>query len=206
MLSNLIDFVLHVDKYLGGLIQAYGTLVYGLLFLIIFIETGLVIMPFLPGDSLLFVAGTFAAAGSFNVFYLFIIVAAAAILGDTVNYWLGKYFGENLFSKLINKEHMEQAKKFYERHGKKAIVLARFVPIIRTFAPFVAGIGKMNYTSFLIYNVIGGISWVLIFVFAGYAFGNLPFVKDNLTIIIFAIIIISVIPAVVEYIKAKKSK
>jgi len=204
MLSNIVDFVLHVDKYIGGLITAYGTLVYGFLFLIIFVETGLVIMPFLPGDSLLFVSGTFAAAGSFNVVYLFLLLSFAAVAGDTVNYWLGKYFGEKLFEKLINKKHLDRTKQFYEKHGKKAIVLARFVPIIRTFAPFVAGIGKMHYASFLIYNVIGGVSWVLIFVFAGYSFGNLPFVKDNLTAIILGIIVISVIPVVIEYFKGRR--
>lgn len=204
MLNNIIDFVLHVDKYLGGLILAYGTLVYGFLFLVIFVETGLVIMPFLPGDSLLFVSGTFAASGAFNVWYLFLILSIAAVLGDTVNYWLGKYFGEKLFEKLINKKHLENTKQFYEKHGKKAIVLARFVPIIRTFAPFVAGIGKMHYTSFLIYNVIGGVSWVLIFMFAGYAFGNIPFVKDNLSMFILGIIVVSVIPIVIEYLKSKR--
>jgi len=204
MLNNIIDFILHVDKYLGGLIQAYGTLVYGFLFIVIFVETGLVIMPFLPGDSLLFVAGTFAAIGDFNVVYLFLILSLAAVAGDTVNYWIGKYFGEKLFAKLINKKHLESTKQFYEKHGKKAIVLARFVPIVRTFAPFVAGIGKMHYTSFLIYNVIGGISWVLIFMFAGYAFGNISFVKENLSIFILGIIVVSVIPIVIEYLKSRR--
>jgi len=204
MFGDILDFILHVDKYIGGFIQAYGSLVYGLLFLIVFVETGLVIMPFLPGDSLLFVAGTFAATGSLNVWIIFILLCIAAIAGDTVNYWLGKYLGENFFSRFINKDHMDQAKRFYERHGKKAIVIARFVPIIRTFAPFIAGIGKMHYTTFLVYNIIGGISWILIFLFAGYAFGNIPIVKDNLTIVIFIIIVASVIPAVVEYFKSRK--
>lgn len=203
-MSTIIDFIVHIDKYLDILIQNYGAWVYGALFIVIFVETGLVVMPFLPGDSLLFVAGTFAAAGAMNVFYLFILLAFAAVIGDTVNYWLGKYFGEKVFAKFIKKEHLEKTKSFYERHGKKTIIIARFVPIIRTFAPFVAGIGKMDYSTFLLYNIIGGVSWVLIFVFAGYAFGNVPIVKENLTLVIIGIILLSLIPAVVEYIKSGK--
>ncbi len=206
MIKTVIDFILHIDKYLYILIQDYGTWVYLLVFIVIFIETGLVVMPFLPGDSLLFVSGTFAAAGSLNVYILFISLSLAAIIGDTVNYWLGKYFGEKVFSKFINKEYIEKTKHFYSQHGKKTIVLARFVPIIRTFAPFIAGVGKMNYITFLSYNVIGGISWVGIFVFAGYLFGNLTFVKENLTIITLTIIFLSLIPAIVEYLKNKTKK
>lgn len=204
MLTILIDFILHIDKYLEILIQSYGILVYLFLFLIIFLETGIVITPFLPGDSLIFVAGTFAAAGSFNIFLLFILLAIAAILGDTLNYWLGNKFGEKVFSRFIKQEHLGQTRLFFHKHGKKTIVLARFVPIIRTFAPFVAGIGKMEYKTFLSYNIIGGISWVAIFTFAGYFFGNIPIVKNNLNIVIIAIIIISFIPVIREYIKQKK--
>ena len=204
MLNSIIDFILHIDKYLNILIQNYGTLVYVILFLVIFVETGLVIMPFLPGDSLLFVAGTFAAADSLNVYVLFAILSVAAIIGDTVNYWIGNYFGEKIFAKFIKKEYLEKTKLFYEKYGKKTIIFARFIPIIRTFAPFVAGLGKMNYAFFLSYNIIGGISWVAIFIFAGYFFGNIPFVKDNLAVIILAIIIISIIPPMVEYYRHKK--
>lgn len=203
-MATIIDFIVHIDKYLDILIQNYGAWAYGALFVVIFVETGLVVMPFLPGDSLLFVAGTFAAAGAMNVFYLFVLLAFAAVIGDTVNYWLGNYFGEKVFAKFIKKEHLEKTKSFYERHGKKTIIIARFVPIIRTFAPFVAGVGKMNYPTFLLYNVIGGVSWVLLFVFAGYAFGNVPIVKENLTLVIIGIILLSLIPAVVEYIKGGK--
>lgn len=205
MIAKLIDFIIHIDKYLAVIIQAYGVWVYAVLFVVIFVETGLVVMPFLPGDSLIFISGTFAAAGSLNVFLLFLLLAIAAVVGDSVNYWIGNYFGEKVFARFIKKEHLEQTKSFYERYGKKTIVLARFVPIVRTFAPFVAGIGKMSYPTFLLYNVVGGVSWVLIFVFAGYSFGNIPFVKDNLTAITFAIIIISVIPAFIEYFKSRKT-
>lgn len=201
---KLLDFILHVDKYLNILILNYGAYVYAMMFFVVFVETGLVIMPFLPGDSLLFVAGTFAAVGSLNVIYLFLLLCVAAIIGDTVNYWIGNYFGEKVFAKFIKKEHLDKAKLFYEKHGKKAIVLARFVPIMRTLAPFVAGIGKMNYKTFLVYNVIGGVTWVLIFVFAGYSFGTIPFVKENLTLITLGIILVSMTPAIVEYIKSRR--
>lgn len=204
MLTALIDFILHIDKYLEILIQGYGTLVYLFLFAIIFLETGLVITPFLPGDSLIFVAGAFAASGSFNIFLLFILLAIAAILGDTLNYWLGNKFGEKVFSRFIKQEHLEQTRLFFHKHGKKTIVLARFVPIIRTFAPFVAGIGKMEYKIFLSYNIIGGIAWTALFTFAGYFFGNIQIVKNNLNIVIIAIIIISFIPVISEYLKHKK--
>jgi len=201
---KLIDLILHVDKYLSIIILNYGAYVYVVMFLVVFIETGVVIMPFLPGDSLLFVSGTFAAVGSLNVIYLFGLLSAAAVIGDTVNYWIGSYFGERIFAKFIKKEHLDKTKSFYDKHGKKAIVLARFVPIIRTLAPFVAGIGKMHYPTFLLYNVIGGVSWVLIFVFAGYSFGTIPFVKENLTLITFGIIFVSLIPAFVEYVKSRR--
>jgi len=204
MINTLIDFMLHVDLYLTPLIKDYGNFVYVFLFLIIFIETGLVIAPFLPGDSLLFVAGAFAAAGALNIYFLFLLLSLAAIIGDSVNYFIGRFFGENVFSRFIRDKHMERTKNFFNRHGKKTIVLARFVPIIRTFAPFVAGVGKMNYGSFLSYNIIGGIAWVAIFTFAGYFFGNIPLIKDNLSMVAILIIIISAIPIVIEYIKSRR--
>jgi len=206
MIKSIIDFILHIDTHLLSLIQTHGNYVYILLFLFIFMETGLVLTPFLPGDSLLFIAGTLAATGALNVILLFLILAAAAVLGDTANYWLGRYFGEKVFSRFIKHEHMERTKRFFDRYGKKTIVIARFVPIVRTFAPFVAGIGKMNYFTFISYNVIGGIAWVALFVFAGYFFGNIPFVKNNLKFIVVLIIIISMIPMLLEYIKHKREK
>ncbi len=206
MIKKIIDGVFHVDKYLIVLVQNYGNVVYLILFLIIFIETGFVVVPFLPGDSLLFVSGTLAAAGALNVYILFMLLSIAAILGDTVNYWMGKYCGEKVFARWIKQEHLDRTKTFFDRHGKKTIVLARFVPIIRTFAPFVAGIGKMNYATFLSYNIIGGIAWVALFVFSGYFFGNISYVKKNLTLIIMLIIVVSFIPIVYEYIKQKRKK
>ena len=206
MIKTLINFVFHMDKYLLSFIQSYGNVVYFFLFLIIFMETGLVLTPFLPGDSLLFIAGTFAATDVLNVYALFFLLVVAAILGDTVNYWMGNYFGEKVFSKFIKQEHMKRTRLFFHHHGKKTIVFARFIPIIRTFAPFVAGIGKMNYFTFLSYNVIGGIVWVALFVFSGYFFGNIPFVKNNLTFIVFFIILLSLIPVFVEYMKHKRRK
>ena len=204
MIKDMIGFILHLDVYLAALIQSYGNLVYPLLFLIIFLETGFVLTPFLPGDSLLFISGTFAAIGALNVYLLFSLLSIAAILGDTLNYWIGRHLGEKVFSKFIKREHIERTKLFFHNHGKKTIVLARFIPIIRTFAPFVAGIGKMNYFTFLIYNVVGGISWVAIFVFSGFYFGNIPLIKNNLMMIIILIVIISFIPAILEYIKHRR--
>ncbi|KKP92073.1 MAG: hypothetical protein UR94_C0006G0032, partial [Parcubacteria group bacterium GW2011_GWA2_36_10] len=182
----------------------YGFWVYGFLFLIIFLETGLVITPFLPGDSLLFVAGAMAAIGDFNIWLLFLIVSLAAILGDTVNYWIGHYFGEKVFAKFIKAEHLERTKNFFAKYGKKTIILARFVPIIRTFAPFVAGVGKMQYSTFISFNIIGGLAWVSLFTFCGYLFGNLPYIKNNLSWVILIIIILSLLPILFEYLKAKK--
>jgi membrane-associated protein len=204
MIENLIEFILHVDVYLASLIQNYGSFVYLLLFMIIFMETGFVLTPFFPGDSLLFVAGAFAAAGDLNPYLLFLLLSVAAILGDTINYWLGHHLGIKVFRKFIKHEHLEKTKLFFHNHGKKTIVLARFVPIIRTFAPFVAGIGRMNYLAFLSYNIIGAVFWVALFVFSGFYFGNIPLVKDNLGIVTILIIIISLIPLIREYIKNKK--
>jgi len=206
LISQIIDFFLHLDKYLAEIISTYGIWTYMILFLVIFVETGLVIMPFLPGDSLLFAAGTFASLGALNVWVLFISLSIAAILGDTVNYWIGNYVGEKAFSgniRFLKKEYLDRTHDFYERHGGKTIILARFIPIIRTFAPFVAGVGEMSYGRFLTYNVVGGILWVGIFVFAGYYFGNIPFVRDNFSVVILAIIIISVLPGVFEFTKER---
>ena len=206
LIETLIDFVLHIDRHLAYIIQNFGSLSYLVLFLIIFVETGLVIAPFFPGDSLLLVAGIFASQGSFNVLLLFFILAIAAILGDSVNYFIGSYFGEKIFAKngFFKREYLEKTKNFYKKHGGKTIIMARFIPIIRTFAPFVAGVGKMKYSRFFSFNVIGAISWVAIFLFAGYFFGALPFVKNTLNIIILAIIILSLIPVILQYTKARK--
>src|SRR3989344_1284291 len=204
MIKTIINYILHIDTYLISLIQSYGNFIYIILFFIVFLETGFVLAPFLPGDSLLFISGTFAATGYLNVYLLFLLLSVAAILGDTVNYWVGNYFGEKVFSKFINPEHIEKTKLFFHNHGKKTIILARFIPIIRTFAPFVAGVGKMKYTTFLSYNVIGGILWVGLFVFSGYFFGNITYVKENLTFIILLIIILSFIHVVWGYLKHKK--
>lgn len=208
LLSKAIDVILHLDKYISILIQTFGIWTYCILFLIIFCETGLVVTPFLPGDSLLFAVGAFAAKGSLNIWIVFILLAFAGILGDTVNYWIGHYIGPKVFkaekTRFLKREHLERTHEFYEKHGGKTIIIARFIPIIRTFAPFVAGIGKMNYLKFISYNIIGGISWVAIFVFGGYFFGNLEFVKKRFTIIIFAIIIISILPGVFEFLRQRR--
>ena len=206
IIADLIDFFLHMDKYLGQIIRQYGVWTYLILFLVIFIETGLVIFPFLPGDSLLFAAGTFAGMGHLNIFVLLVSLSVAAILGDTVNYWIGHYIGPRAFSgnvRFLKKEYLERTHAFYEKYGGKTIIIARFIPIIRTFAPFVAGVGAMTYGRFLTYNVIGGIAWVAIFTLAGYFFGQVPFVQENFTYVVVAIVLISVIPAVFEIIRGR---
>lgn len=205
----LIDFIVHIDVHLEQLIAAYGVITYAILFVIIFIETGLVFTPFLPGDSLLFAAGALAALGAFDVFWLLILLIAAAILGDTVNYWIGHFFGEKLManSKLpIKKEHIDKTKTFFDKHGGKTIILARFVPMVRTFAPFVAGIGKMSYRKFISFNVIGGVVWVMLFLLSGFYFGNLPQVKHNFSLVIMGIILVSVLPMIVEVVRNKKNR
>ncbi len=201
----LIDLFLHLDKHLSAIITQYGTWTYGLLFLVIFIETGFVIIPFLPGDSLLFAAGTFAALGSLNVWLVFLLLAIAAVVGDTVNYWIGHYLGNRAYNiKWIKKEYLDRTHGFFEKYGVKTIFLARFVPIVRTFAPFVAGVGRMSYKDFFSYNVFGGITWVALFTFTGYFFGNIPFIRDHFSLVVIAIVLISLVPMVVEAIKAKR--
>jgi membrane-associated protein len=209
IIVSILDFILHIDTHLGEIIVRYGTLSYAILFAIIFSETGFVFTPFLPGDSLLFAAGAFAAIGSFNIVALLFLLWCAAFLGDTVNYWIGRYFGQKIIDNRkipINQEHINKAQRFYDKYGGKTIFLARFVPIVRTFAPFVAGIGKMNYRKFIYYNIAGGICWVFGFLLLGYFFGNLPSIKENFSIVIIAIIILSVIPVLSELIKTKLKK
>ncbi len=204
-LKNIIDIFLHLDEYLSGIISTYGAWTYGILFVVIFVETGLVVMPFLPGDSLLFAAGTFAALGSLNVWGLVGLLAVAAVLGDAVNYSIGHYLGERAYSiKWIKREYLEKTHAFFEKHGGKAIFLARFVPIVRTFAPFVAGIGKMSYSYFATYNIAGGAIWVMTFTLLGYFFGNLDFVKKNFELVIIVIILISVVPMFYEWWKSRR--
>lgn len=203
-----INLILHLDKYLDLIIRSVGLWTYFILFVVIFIETGLVVTPFLPGDSLLFAAGAFAALGSLNMAALFVILSLAAVLGDTANYWIGHYIGDRAFttkSRFFKREYLERTQAFYEKYGGKTIFLARFVPIIRTFAPFVAGVGKMRYGYFISYNVFGGILWTGLFIFAGYFFGNVPFVRNNFSLVVIAIVLISVVPAVVEVIRNRKS-
>jgi membrane-associated protein len=209
LVTYFVDLFLHLDKHLSVVIQTYGTWTYLLLFFIIFMETGFVVTPFLPGDSLLFAAGTFAspALGSaLNIWVLYLLLILAAVAGDTANYWIGHFIGPRAFSgeiRFLKKEYLDRTEAFYQKHGGKTIVLARFVPIIRTFAPFVAGVGKMSYTHFISYNIIGGIAWVSLFTWGGYFFGNLPFVKENFSFVVLAIIFISILPAVIEVLKSR---
>lgn len=207
-LTNLFDIFLHVDEYLGDIVRTIGVWTYVLLFLVIFAETGLVVTPFLPGDSLLFAAGAISALApdTLNIVVLILVLSAAAILGDTVNYWIGHWVGPKAFSgkvRFLKKEHLDRTNAFYAKHGGKTIILARFVPIVRTFAPFVAGIGAMNYSKFIVYNVVGGLAWVTIFTLLGYFFGNIPIVQHNFEYVIIAIVLISLLPAVWEVIAEK---
>ena len=209
LIKFLIDFIIHIDVQLGTIISTYGLATYAILFLIIFMETGLVFTPFLPGDSLLFAAGAFAALGSLNIWVLFFLLATAAVLGDTANYWIGYFFGKKIVAhpKIpIDEGHIEETQKFFHKHGGKTIIMARFMPFIRTFAPFVAGVSRMDYKQFFLYNVIGGLLWVAIATFAGYFFGNMEFIRKNFSLVIFGVIIISLLPIVFEIAKKKLKK
>ncbi|MEK7508509.1 MAG: VTT domain-containing protein, partial [Patescibacteria group bacterium] len=204
MIFKFVEVIMHLDKYLQAIVNEYAAATYVLLFLIVFLETGLVLTPFLPGDSLLFTAGALAAIGSFRVEILFLILFIAAVAGDAVNYHLGKFIGPKVFKKesslLFNQKHLLRAQGFYEKYGKKTIILARFIPIIRTFAPFVAGIGAMPYRIFIIYNVIGAALWCSLFIFGGFLFGNIPWVKEHFGVLILAIIFVSLVPLIKEII------
>lgn len=207
-LTHLLQIVLHLDQYLQWLIQTYGVWVYGILFLIIFMETGLVVTPFLPGDSLLFVVGAFTATGALDVTVVVPLLMAAAFMGDNTNYWIGRFIGPKVFKQessfWLNRKHLDRTEAFYERYGAQTIVLARFVPVVRTFAPFVAGIGKMRYPKFMGFSALGALVWIGSLILVGRLFGNLPFVKQNLSIVIFGIIIISVLPGIAHYLNERK--
>jgi membrane-associated protein len=204
-LQQIIEFILHIDTHLTVLCASYGIWIYAILFIIIFCETGLVITPFLPGDSLLFAVGSLAAIGALNVWSSIVLLITAAFVGDTTNYWIGRYVGPRVFHKekvrFLNKEYLLRTHLFYEKHGGKTIIIARFLPIIRTFAPFVAGIGSMTYFQFMLYNFAGGILWVLLLVLGGYFFGNVPIVKQNFSLVIVALVLIPGLPAAVEFIR-----
>jgi membrane-associated protein len=209
LLHSIVDLFLHLDQHLGQLISQYGTWTHLILFVIVFCETGLVVTPFLPGDSLLFAAGAFAALGALDLWLIVILLITAAIIGDTVNYWIGAYIGPRAFSgdiRFLRKEYLDRTHAFYEKHGGKTIILARFVPIIRTFAPFVAGVGAMSYPKFITYNVVGAVLWVGLFVLGGYFFGNITIVRENFTLVILAIIALSVMPIAVEALRARGSR
>ncbi len=205
LLLSLIDLVLHLDKFLPALIQQYGAWIYLALFLVIFCETGLVVTPFLPGDSLLFIAGAIAASGAMDPALLVALLVSASFLGDNTNYWIGRLAGPRIFksntSRLLNRDHLDKTHRFYEKHGGKAIVLARFFPIIRTFAPFVAGMGSMDYRRFLAFSLSGSLAWVGFFVLGGYFFGNIPVIRDNLTLMMLGIIILSLLPGIIGYLR-----
>ncbi|MBV4432029.1 DedA family protein [Clostridium tyrobutyricum] len=208
IIGNLINIILHLDKYLNIIMQNYGLWTYGIIFLIVFCETGLVVTPFLPGDSIIFATGTLASEGIMEVFTLFMVFFIAAVIGDTVNYYIGKKVGNGILKKgnikFINREYLDKAHRFYEKHGTAAIVIGRFIPIIRTFVPFVAGVGEMKYSTFIIYNMLGAFLWICLFLGGGYFFGNLPIVKNNFSYVLIIIIIISLIPAVITFIRGKK--
>jgi membrane-associated protein len=209
LISAFFDMLMHLDDQLTHIVSQYGTWTYAILFLIIFCETGLVVTPILPGDSLLFAAGSICARGALDPHLLFVLLSIAAVLGDTVNYAVGHYIGPRVFhyekSRIFKKEYLDKTHAFFEKYGGKTIIIARFVPIVRTFAPFVAGVGAMTYSRFILYNIVGGICWVAAFVYGGFFFGNLPFVKRNFEIVILAIIVISVLPGVIEYLRARRS-
>lgn len=204
---DIFDFILNIDKYLSNAIGFLGSWIYVLLFVIIFVETGLVVMPFLPGDSLIFAVGTFAGSGLLDFLTAYIVLLVAAFLGDTINYWVGHYIGVRVFnkenSKIFKKEYLEKTHKFYEKYGSKTIVIARFVPIVRTFAPFVAGVGKMRYSTFIFYNILGGFIWVTLLFFAGFYLGGISFIKENFEYVVFIIIGVSLIPMIIEYFRYK---
>ncbi len=211
MIQTFFDLLFHFEQYLNFIVQNFGLWTYLIIFLVIFIETGLVVMPFLPGDSLLFALGALAAGEILHIWSLLILLSAAAVIGDSVNYLIGKYFshkilGSKTLGRFVKKEYLEKTHNFYEKYGGKTIIIARFVPIIRTFAPFVAGIGSMNYSKFIAYNILGGILWVATMVSAGYLFGNIPFIKNNFTIVVLAIIFISILPGIIAFIKFKFKK
>lgn len=209
IIKFLIDFILHIDVHLGQIISSYGIATYVILFLIIFMETGLVFTPFLPGDSLLFAAGAFAALKSLNIWILLGVMTLAAILGDTANYWIGHFFGKKIVAhpKIpIDESHIEETRKYFDKYGGKTIILARFMPFIRTFAPFVAGVSRMRYDQFLTYNVIGGILWVFVATIAGYFFGNIKFVRENFSLVIIGVILISLVPIIFEIVSKKLKK
>jgi len=208
MLKDFLDVIFHLREHIGDLIANYGPHIYTIFFLVIFCETGLVVTPFLPGDSLLFTAGAFAALGQLHIGFMFAILSIAAILGDTINYWIGHYLGPRVFkwerSRLFNPDHLKRTHAFYEKYGAKTIILARFVPIVRTFAPFVAGIGAMTYPKFFLYNVVGGVAWVAICLFAGYWFGNIPWVAGHFEVVVVGIILVSVLPLLYELWKGRR--
>lgn len=208
LIKYLVDFILHLDRHLVSLVAQYGVWTYAILFLIIFCETGLVITPFLPGDSLIFAVGALSAKGVLSFSVVTVLMIVAAILGDTLNYWIGYRIGPRVFtsesSRWLNRQHLDRTHQFYEKYGGKTIIIARFMPIIRTFAPFVAGIGRMSYGKFLLYNVVGGVLWIVLFMVAGYLFGNIPIVRRNFTLVIFGIIIVSVMPGVIEYLRVRR--
>ncbi len=210
LIKTFIDLFLHLDHHLTWVFENYGLWTYLILFLIIFCETGLVVTPFLPGDSLLFGVGALAAGTSLNVGWLFVLLSIAAILGDAVNYWIGYKIGSKLLqrgdSRFLKKEYIDRTHRFYEKYGGKTIIFARFVPIIRTFAPFVAGIARMSYWQFAVYNVVGGLVWISSFLYAGYFFGNLPAVKENFTLVILGIIVVSILPGVIEVLRARRAR
>jgi membrane-associated protein len=207
---TLLDILINLDKYLTEIIKNYGVWAYLILFLVIFCETGLVVTPFLPGDSLIFILGALAASGEINLLAIASVLMSAAILGNVVNYQIGRFLGPKVFEReklrFLKREYLIRTHEFYEKHGGKTIIIARFIPIIRTFAPFVAGIGQMNYTSFLFYNITGSVAWVLLFLLGGYTFGNIPVVEKNFTLVVFGIILISLLPAIIAFLRQKKQK